>query len=227
MAGIFLPLSYITAVDPEALVLIVPSDHFVAPEREFVAFLDCAGACSAFLPPDSVLLVGTPAQRPETDYGWIQPGAPCIDLPCGKCAHRVAAFYEKPDQASARHLFSQGCLWNTMIVAARASALWELCRAHAPMTADRFDRFRSLAGRDGVPSRWSERNWQALAELYAGIPALDFSKDLLQCSPERARVVRMEDVMWDDWGRPERLSATLRRLGRQGNFPDQAAVPAL
>lgn len=224
-AGVFLPLAYITALDPEAIVLIIPSDHFVAPEADFVAFMDCAGICSSLLPPDSVLLAGIPARGPETDYGWIQPGAACIGFPPGKRVHRVDAFHEKPDAASARHFFGQGWLWNTMIVAARGTALWALGRAQAPMIIERFERLRCLAG-GGALFQLLGRDWQVVREIYADIPSLDFSRDLLQSAPERTRVLRMDGVMWDDWGRPERLIATLRRLGRQDNFPVPSATPA-
>jgi hypothetical protein len=58
-----------------------------------------------------------------------------------------------------------------------------------------------------------------LAHVYRDLPASDFSRHILQRAPERSTVVPMEGIDWCDWGRPERISATLAALGAQPAFP--------
>ena len=37
--------------------------------------------------------------------------------------------------------------------------------------------------------------------------------------PDRAAVIEMSGVLWSDWGKPQRIANTLRRIGRQPAFP--------
>ena len=55
--------------------------------------------------------------------------------------------------------------------------------------------------------------------IYRGMGAADFSADILQQETENLRVVPMKDVDWCDWGRPERVMASLRKIGVGPSFP--------
>jgi mannose-1-phosphate guanylyltransferase len=66
--GIFLPLAHICARDPEAIVVILPSDHFVFPEDAFQVALRRVALAACRLP-DKLVLLGACADRPETKYG--------------------------------------------------------------------------------------------------------------------------------------------------------------
>ena len=68
--------------------------------------------------------------RPETGYGYIQPGSP-LEGPPARAA-RVAAFHEKPDAATAAGYVRAGYLWNTGILIWRADTFLEEVRALAP-----------------------------------------------------------------------------------------------
>jgi hypothetical protein len=65
--GIFLPLAHIYAKDAEAIVLIIPSDHFVFPEAGFLTALQRVVATAQRLP-DKLVLLGARAdsQKPNT-----------------------------------------------------------------------------------------------------------------------------------------------------------------
>jgi hypothetical protein len=47
----------------------------------------------------------------------------------------------------------------------------------------------------------------------------DFSREILQRTTERDAVIPMKDVLWCDWGRPERIQATLTQLKMTPLFP--------
>jgi len=51
-----------------------------------------------------------------------------------------------------------------------------------------------------------------LAQLYDRLPELDFSRDILQRSPELLRVMTVPACGWSDLGTPRRVVETVRRL---------------
>jgi len=79
-AGIFLPLAYLRARDPQAIVVILPSDHFIHPEYPFLETVRQA-MVSAEAMPARMLLLGVRPDGVETDYGWIQRGLPLDGSP--------------------------------------------------------------------------------------------------------------------------------------------------
>jgi mannose-1-phosphate guanylyltransferase len=125
----------------------------------------------------------------------------------------VEAFLEKPSRRLAEEALRQGALWNTLVAAARARALWDLGWRVLPEFMPSFIRYREAlrAGHDGA----------AIERLYTEVPSLDFSSDLLQRAPERLKVLELEGVAWSDWGRPERILETLTALGLPAAFPQE------
>jgi mannose-1-phosphate guanylyltransferase len=66
--GVLLPLAHVLKAEPEARVVVTPSDHYIAgPE----GFNDAIAAATAA---DSLTLVGVDPDYSETDYGWIEAG---------------------------------------------------------------------------------------------------------------------------------------------------------
>ena len=50
------------------------------------------------------------------------------------------------------------------------------------------------------------------------MPNQNFSSDLLGCVPESVGVIELKDVLWSDWGRPDRIADTIRALGKTPAF---------
>jgi mannose-1-phosphate guanylyltransferase len=59
--------------DDEAIVAILPCDHYYSEEPAFTAALECAFDIAA-QHPGSVVLLGEFPRSPEVDYGWIELG---------------------------------------------------------------------------------------------------------------------------------------------------------
>ncbi len=94
--------------DPEALLLLLPSDHVIADVAGFHAAVDRAAAAARA---GWLVTFGMTPTAPETGYGYIQRGSALDDLP--GCA-RVARFVEKPDRATAEsYLAAGGYAWNS------------------------------------------------------------------------------------------------------------------
>jgi mannose-1-phosphate guanylyltransferase len=204
--GVFLPLTHVMAQDPEALVAIMPSDHFIHPEDKFAAMLNEAYELAADLP-ESVVLLSARPDSAESDYGWISPGAALA----GRGAMLVERFKEKPKSAEAADLHRRGGLWNTMIMVARVSALWDIARLSQPAMVARFDALRPWMGR--------AKEAEAVAHAYRNMESVNFSRDIVEPAAGRMVAMPMDGVHWSDWGRPQRIAETLARIGKAQSFP--------
>jgi mannose-1-phosphate guanylyltransferase len=217
-AGVFLPLTYIRARAPQATVVLYPSDHFVYPEDRFLETVRHAVRI-AESQPDRVVVLGVVPDRLELDYGWIQPGQSLANLP--EPVQTVRSFLEKPDAAQADAALRVGALWNTLVFAARVELLWTLGWQCLPDMMPLFERLSQVIG--------GPKEGRAIEAIYRDMPAKNFSSDLLQCVPEKLAVLELTGVLWSDWGKPERITETLRRIDRRPVFPlaclDRPFVP--
>ena len=93
--------------DPEALMLLMPSDHIIEDPAAFAEAVERAAAAART---GSLVSFGISPERPETGYGYIRRGDACRGV---DGAFRIAEFVEKPviEQAQA-YLASGEYLWN-------------------------------------------------------------------------------------------------------------------
>jgi len=204
--GVFLPLTAIIAQDPEALVAIMPSDHFIHPKERFQETLDEAFRLAEYLPGQLILLAARPSGS-EPDYGWISPGKRLPD----SHASLVKRFKEKPQYEEAQKLRREGGLWNTMIVVARAGALWDMAKILYPGMIARFEALKPWLGTD--------EEADAMELVYRKMPEINFSHGLLEKVAEWTVVLPLDGVHWSDWGRPERIEETLNSIGSKSTLP--------
>ncbi len=119
-------------LDPDAIMLVCPSDHHIADETAF-----CAAALQAaeLARQDYLVSFGIAADRPETGYGYIKQGAALA------AGFAVDAFVEKPDLERAKaYLKSGNYSWNGGIFAFRAGAFLSELAVHRPAMADAVSR---------------------------------------------------------------------------------------
>ena len=57
--------------------------------------------------------------------------------------------------------------------------------------------------------------FRVLDATYEAIPPRNFSSHLFQHAPERFAVIEMRDVLWSEWGNPERILSGLEKFGRR------------
>jgi len=202
-AGVLFPAHWIHAQDPEAVVTIFPSDHYIQEEALFVGHLaDVAGFIGRH--PDRIVLVGAQPTDPETEYGWIEPGDR-VGWLATTPVYQIRGFLEKPAPEVARTLFASGSLWNTMIFGARASALIEAGRECLPLLHERLARLPVFLGTEHEP--WAIRHAYSLA------PTANFSRAILQACPESLVVSKVPGLTWCDLGTPERVVRTVTAMG--------------
>lgn len=96
--------------DPDAVMLVMPSDHVVTNEQAFFAAVGKAAQAAAA---GALTTFGIHPTAPETGYGYIEGGAA---FPGVEGCLRVRRFIEKPERATAEALLaSGGHFWNSGI----------------------------------------------------------------------------------------------------------------
>jgi len=169
--AVFLALARILSRDPDATVVIFPSDHDVEDETALRTVV--VGAVrTARRWAGHIVLIGVEAEAADAEYGWIIPAVGSREL-----SRAVLGFVEKPDAAEAARLRRRGALVSSMIAAAEGGGLMDLLRRRLP---------ELLCPGDALPTR-------------------DFSRDLLQPSVEKLRVLRALRCGWTDLGTPHRV----------------------
>jgi len=198
--GILWPVHWVSWRDPEAIVVVFPSDHFVHQERAFLAYVARAVRV-VHRWPELIVLLGMDPDGPEEGYGWIEPGEPVHEAPgCFWVRH----FQEKPTAERAHEFFRSGFFWNSLILVARVGALRALGRKHIPDVDARLSRIKAFAG--------SEDEAWAVQQAYSLMRPANFSRDVLERGVESLVVLPVHGILWSDWGTPERVVRTLRRI---------------
>jgi mannose-1-phosphate guanylyltransferase/mannose-6-phosphate isomerase len=122
---------WLAETDPDAQMLLMPSDHAIEDRAAFLAAVAHAAtaARAGFL-----ATFGITPERAETGYGYIERGA---KLAAADGAFAVTRFVEKPDAAAAEHYVAAGdYFWNSGIFLFSASLyLNELKRLRPDMVA--------------------------------------------------------------------------------------------
>lgn len=201
-AAVLLATHWVQRRDPEALVAVFPSDHFVVEEEVFAGCVRTAAAASRMLDGRLVLLGARPTEA-DPGYGWVEPG-PLI-APEAQDVHTVRRFWEKPTPPIADACLAGGCLWNTFVLVGGARVIAEAGLHAVPELAARLRRAGQFAGPD--LERWAFR------QAYAHAPRADFCRAVLQTLPPDLAVVRMPPLYWSDLGTPERVVRTVKALG--------------
>ena len=210
--GILLPLLHIEARDPDARIVILPSDHYVRDESILVTALESAlGRLDNEV--EEIILLGIHPERADPDLGYIVPG-----LADGPGFARVDRFVEKPSELLARGLVEAGGLWNAFILVARIGALLSLFSSRHSHIVDAM---QSAIGRDGGRTD----DTKMMSAIYRELPVKDFSRHLLRGAEAFLRVLRVGHCGWNDLGTPERLVKTLRSL--PGNTRTRSTDPEM
>ncbi len=202
--GILLGLTAILAHDPNALVTVLPSDHYVAKEDVLRRCVSRALAVAEYGSADAVHFLGITPETADPELGYIERGEPQVDG-----SFDIARFVEKPNAELATTLLRRRALWNSFILVARASALVGLVARRFPAEVAAFAAVWRAHGGGGPMAE------VALERLYAELPEIDFSRGVVEGSNAPLRVVPVPYCGWNDLGTPKRVADTLERIDRR------------
>ncbi len=111
--------------NPEAIFAVLPSDHVILKERDYINRLTEAFTYAAHN--DAIVTLGIEPTRPDTGYGYIETGATKNGI------SKVDSFREKPDQSTAQKYLDAGnYLWNAGMFVWSVKTIINAFRAHEP-----------------------------------------------------------------------------------------------
>lgn len=195
-AEVFLGLAHVCTNNPQATVLLLPCDHIVYPEDEFVRAAQ-AGIRAVELLNDHLVLLAVASDGMVPFYGSIEPGREYGWI-ANYHVRSVEAFSGRPDSNKS------GTLNNTSILVAKAETLWKMGCDCVPEIMRPLERYRAAIGTD------LER--AVLEEVYERMPSRNFFAHVLQSSPERVAVIETSGVQWCDWSELRRMAATVHEI---------------
>ena len=164
--------------DPDALMLVLPSDHII---RDLPALTAAIGAAARAADTGCLVTFGITPTAPETGYGYIRNGEPLGGI---DGAFRIARFVEKPNHTTAEGYLAEGdWSWNSgMFVFPAGLMLEELARFEPELTAGAVKSVEAAA-RDGavialdpvtfadIPSKSIDYALMEKTEISAIVPA--------------------------------------------------------
>ena len=193
--AIALAALHIAQIDPDAVMLVLPSDHVVEDQPAFQAAMTAAvqAARAGWL-----CTFGISPTGPETGYGYMQAGTAIAGL---AGVQHVSRFVEKPDLMTARRLVqATGHFWNSgMFVFTARAYLQELAACQPQVLA-------------AVTLAWDGRHEEAgflhpQSAAFCACPSISIDYAVMQ-STQRAAMVQAR-FAWNDIGSWDSLWRTL------------------
>lgn len=175
---------HINSFNPEANIVVAPSDHLILKEDEFLSIIQKA---YAFVEKHNTLLtLGIRPSRPETGYGYIQMGEDELDG-----VTKVKVFTEKPNLELAKVFYESGeFLWNSGIFIWNNKTILDAFHQYLPEITNRFDQGAGLFG--------TEREKAFIDENFPFCPNISIDYGVME---KAANVyVQAADFGWSDLG---------------------------
>lgn len=200
-AAIAAAATLIEARDPDAVMLVLPSDHWIPDAERFREDVERAAAAAAAS--GGLHLFGIPIAYPETGYGYVEEGERIADHPG---VARVARFHEKPGrEAAIAYAARPDMLWNSGIFVWRVSAILAAIATCMPAAASGLERLRAALAQ-GDPGD-AIRTQADLDRFFVEAPSESIDTAVLEKHAEtyvsRARFSWSDVGTWQSWG--ERL----------------------
>lgn len=184
----------IQKADPDAVMLVMPSDHFM---KDVPAFVDTVRRAAAHAASTGDLVtLGIAPSRPETGYGYLKVARGGVP----GTAVRLEAFVEKPDLERARRFVSEGnYLWNGGMFAWKTGSI-----------LSEFDRLMPEMSR-----AWDQADGDVL-RAYPMMTATSIDFGVMEKA--RSVVTFPLDCGWDDLGSWTSVEQLARAQGRESDW---------
>ena len=164
---------HLAAQDPEAVLLVAPSDHAIPDPAAFrAAVVRGLPALRA----GQMVTFGITPDRAETGYGWLELAGP---TPADGAAVALTRFVEKPDAARAGQMLAAGnFLWNAGIFLMRAADLIAAYRALQPAMVAQVVAALAGASTDFGFLRLAPEPWSQVADISIDYAVMEKSTNL-------------------------------------------------
>jgi mannose-1-phosphate guanylyltransferase/mannose-6-phosphate isomerase len=177
---------YLMAIEPDAVMLVLPADHVI---NDVPAFHAAIARASSAVAAGALATFGIVPSGPETGYGYIRRGEA---VPASDGCFSVARFVEKPDLATAQSFIDDGSyLWNSgMFLFSAARYLEELASLRPDIAA---------CAKKAVSDGYRDLDFCRLHEAsFAACPSESIDYAVMEHT--RHAVVVPADIGWSDVG---------------------------
>ena len=172
----------LAAKDPDAAMIVTPSDHLILNEEDFRTIV---GECLDFVDRhDALMTIGIEPTRPDTGYGYIQ-------VSDANAISKVKCFTEKPDLELAQTFLQCGeFLWNSGIFIWKIRSIIDAFAKYLPEHHALFSAVRQATG--------TETEQQAIEIAFAECRAISIDYGIMEKADNV--YVRRGEFGWSDIG---------------------------
>ncbi|HSK47874.1 MAG TPA: mannose-1-phosphate guanylyltransferase/mannose-6-phosphate isomerase [Coriobacteriia bacterium] len=197
--AIALAAASMVAEDPDAVMIVLPSDHLLEGGQ---LWADCIESAVKLAEAGHLVTIGIRPTRAETGYGYIKADEQLAEYAVGEAMpHRAERFVEKPDATTAESYVESGeYFWNAGIFVMRADALLSELSALTEDGAKIAASVREIAAM--APE---DRNGAEALDLFAALPAISVDYAVMELS--NRVVVIPASLDWNDVGSLQALES--------------------
>lgn len=177
----------IAAENPEAVIAVFPSDHYIRDKKLFAGIVRqaCVAAGQGW-----IVTLGIRPTRPETGYGYIRRGEPLAMQGVGEIC-TAAQFAEKPSLEKAREYAGSGdYYWNSGIFVFSAAHMLGNIRKFLPAHYQALEKIKALGD--------TRQNKARYEELYSSMEKISIDYGVMERADKVA--VIPTDMGWSDVG---------------------------
>ena len=174
---------HIRALNPDANIVVAPSDHLILKEEEFLTAIK--KGLEFVAQSEKLLTLGIKPNRPETGYGYIQ-----IDEPVGDNFYKVKTFTEKPELELAKIFVESGeFYWNSGLF------MWNvntIIKAGEQLLPEVTAKFEPGVGIYGTPEekRYIDEHFPACPNVSIDFGIMEKARRALPRLPQRIHRLR-------------------------------------
>jgi mannose-1-phosphate guanylyltransferase/mannose-6-phosphate isomerase len=202
-----LACAWLLRADPDAMVAILPADHWIKDEDQFRSTL--ARAFDVAAVSGRIVTIGIVPDHAATGFGYLQ-----LDGEENDHGVPLSAFIEKPSGTEAKRMLAAGgYLWNAGMFVARARTLLEEISRQMPSTGKALKRIAEAMGSDSYD--------EVLVREYANCEAISIDYGVMENAADVWAVPGR--FGWSDVGSWDALGE-VRANDDQGNAVKGSAV---
>jgi mannose-1-phosphate guanylyltransferase len=169
---------HVQRTNPEAVLIVLPADHYIGAPDKFLRTLQRA---AAFASREKYLVtLGITPTGPETGYGYIQKGS-VLGRVGGTEVFRVKAFREKPTRQKAEAYLRRGnFLWNSGMFIWKAGVFLEALEKCLPRLHRDMQELKAAMGK--------RREREVLEKVYSRCPSISVDYGVMEKAPNGALI---------------------------------------
>ncbi len=177
----------VAKVDPEANVVVTPSDALVVDTKKFQGVI--SKALQAVNGTNKIVTIGITPTRPETGYGYI-----CAESLEQETVVKVSEFKEKPNLETAKEYLAAGnYFWNAGIFVWNVATINSQLRAYAPQISGVMDKIE--------PALFTAQEDEALKAHFCECEKISIDYAVMEpASKEGLVYTHPADFGWSDLG---------------------------